>query len=157
MKFHTFYGHAAETGDLLLWKIVQAAHIEDTPSLRRQTRQRTVYDLMDLLRKKLFGVTGFKGRNTCILIPYDIRTHPIGNVCREFFTPNVVQTFVFDDSQDIGREILRGMDIGPVFPIINERINYQIFGRTPIPHIRHGKTYEPFLVFGEQVIKQIYV
>ena len=157
MKFNAFYGHAAKTGDFFLRKIVQTAHVEDTTGLRRQAVESPFDDLLNLLREKLLGIAGLEGGDAHLLIPSGVRAQPVGNVGGKFLPSNVIQAFVFDDRKDISRKIRPGTNILPVFPIIDERIGYQVLGRTSIPDIRCGETYKPFLVFGEQVVEQTYV
>ena len=60
MELYTFHGHTTETSNLLLRKIVQTAHVEDTAGLYGQSGQRPFDYLLNFLRKELLGVAGLE-------------------------------------------------------------------------------------------------
>ena len=117
--------------------------------IRREGGQCFVYDLLCLGCKQFFRVAGFEGGDAGVQFPFGMILQVFAGIFPDLYMLQVVDTFVFDDREYIGRNIGIGLQRVPVFPVLHQRFYSEIFGNSYIPHIYIRKADEPSLIICE--------
>ena len=149
MVFHAFGCHAERFCDLFVRFVFVATHDEDTAGLFREGGQCFVYDLLCLGCKQFFRVAGFEGGDAGVQFPFGMILQVFAGIFPDLYMLQVVDTFVFDDREYIGRNIGSGLQRVPDFPLLHQRFYSEIFGNSYIPHIYIRKADEPSLIICE--------
>ena len=94
-------------------------------------------------------VFGVGPRDAGVQFPFGMILQMFAGIFPDLYMLQVVDTFVFDDREYIGRNIGIGLQRVPVFPVLHQRFYSEIFGNSYIPHIYIRKADEPSLIICE--------
>ena len=117
MVFHAFGCHTECFCDLFVRFVFVATHDEDTAGLFWQGGQCLVHDFLCFGCKQFFRVAGFEGGDAGIQFPFGMILQMFAGIFPDLYMLQVVDTFVFDDREYIGRNIGIGLQRVPVFSI----------------------------------------
>jgi len=146
MVFHAFGGHAERFRYFFVGFVFVAAHDEDAARLFGQGGQGLVHDFLRLGCKQFFRVAGFEGGDAGVQFPFGMVLQVFAGIFPDLYMLQVVDAFVFDDREDIGRNIGISLQRIPVFPVLHQGFYGEIFGYGHISHIHISKADEPSLV-----------
>ncbi len=155
MVFDAFHADAEMGGDLPVRFVLVAAHQVELPRLRRQRHKGLVDDLPRLSAEQFLGVTRTERGDPRLQLPLPVLFHLFRRVLAHFQVLEVVEAFVFDDGQYVGRNVGAGAQGLPPVPILHDRLHDEILRHCFVPHIETGKTDEPSAVIREQVVQNI--
>ena len=105
MVFYSFRGHIHFLGYLFAGFVGNPAHDENTAGLFRQLLQSPVDYFFYFIGEKLCRFTDFQGRYLNVQFPFGHIPDPLRYIFLKLFTLQVVQAFMLNQCQDIGRNI----------------------------------------------------
>ena len=105
MVFHAFGCHTECFCDLFVRFVFVATHDEDTAGLFRQGGQCLVHDFLCFGCKQFFRIAGFEGGDAGVQFPFGMILQMFAGIFPDLYMLQVVDTFVFDDREYIGRNI----------------------------------------------------
>ena len=134
-----------------------AAHDKDPAGFVGHHCQCLIHEPSGLRAENFLRIAGFKGGNPQTIHPLLMLLDTLFHIFADTKMTKVIQTFMFDRFQDIGRNIRIGRKRMAIFPIIHDSLNSNIFRCRFILQVRIGETHKQSMIFGKQLIKSFYL
>jgi len=140
--FDTAFRDSVFQGDLPVRFCMQPLGGKNISCQFRQLIQTFVNQHFDLRNKKTRRIANLQRtdiftQHATLQLPHFVmgaQSHLLG--------PQMIKAFMTHCRENVSRSIASGIETGPMFPIIDERIGYDIFGNEPVLHITGSEASE---------------